>query len=98
MIQNIFDSLIAILGKFVPALQNNAVFLYLSALAISTLFFFLIREIVAWYWKVNKILALLEQIAINTNETNTILRYNSKQNSQSELLKKELAKDKAPIF
>lgn len=94
MIQNLFDSLLHILDLLVPSVSGNALFLYLSALGISTVFVFFIREIVAWYWKVNKIIALLEQIANNTSDTNTILRYNSKQNT----LSKDLSRDKPPLF
>lgn len=98
MIQNLFDSLLHILDVFIPSLSNNPLFLYLGALGISTVFVFFIREIVAWYWKVNKIINLLERIANNTSDTNDILRYNSKQNTHTDVLKKELAKDKASIF
>jgi hypothetical protein len=38
-------------------------------LLISFLFFLLIREIVTWYWKINKIAALLEKIEQNTRKT-----------------------------
>ena len=30
------------------------------------LFFLLVREIITWYWKINKIVSLLEQIEKNT--------------------------------
>lgn len=36
------------------------------------LFFLLIRELITWYWKINKMVRLLEKIERNTNpETNT---------------------------
>ncbi len=98
MIQNLFDSLLHILDLLIPSVSGNSVLLYLSALGISTAFVFLIREIVAWYWKVNKIILLLEKIANNTSDTNDILRYNSKQNTHTDLVRKDASKDKASFF
>ena len=98
MIQNIFDSLIYILGQTVPYFQEYPILLYLAALLISTLFFFLVREIMCWYWKINKFIALLEKIETNIGDTNFILRANSRANTTKtsntvENLKKELSKD-----
>ena len=39
------------------------IFIYIAA---AFLFFLLIREIVMWYWKINKIVGLLEDIKENT--------------------------------
>lgn len=46
---------------------NSSWFLYLCA---TVLFFLLFREIVTWYWKINKIVDLLEKIEKNTRKEN----------------------------
>ncbi len=98
MLQNLFDSLLYILGETVPFFQENPIFLYLAALGISTILFFLVREIMCWYWKINRFVAILEKIEANIGDTNFILRNNSKantakQSSTVEDLRKELTKD-----
>ncbi len=36
---------------------------------IFAVFFFVIRELVAWYWKINRAIELLEKIEINTRKS-----------------------------
>lgn len=38
----------------------------LVAFAYVAIFFFIIREVIMWYWKINKIIDLLEKIEENT--------------------------------
>ena len=47
------------------AIGNNTAFILL-VIFIVIIVFFLIREILLWYWKVNKIVGLLEKIEQNT--------------------------------
>jgi hypothetical protein len=44
-------------------IENN-----LLALLLCILFFLLIRELVTWYWKINRIVNLLERIEKNTRK------------------------------
>ena len=40
---------------------------FLFFLTIAFLFFLIFRELVTWYWKINRIVHLLEEIEINTS-------------------------------
>lgn len=44
----------------------------IAVLAITVLFFILGRELLCWYWKINRVVELLESIEANTRKANTI--------------------------
>jgi hypothetical protein len=58
------NAIVLALGDFI---YNNL--LYIAYFLILIIFLFLaLREVAAWYWKINKIVALLEKIEVNTRK------------------------------
>lgn len=54
------------LEKFLPSTYEMLLWFWVAFLAF-LLFFLLIRWLVLWYWKINRIVVLLEDISYNTN-------------------------------
>ncbi|MEI6304912.1 MAG: hypothetical protein WCP09_02760 [Candidatus Taylorbacteria bacterium] len=51
------------ISSFFPSFSGASILLYLF---FAFIFFMIIRELVTWYWKINRITDLLEQIEKNT--------------------------------
>jgi hypothetical protein len=45
---------------------------FIEIVAFVVIFFFLVREVLVWYWKINKIVSLLEKIEENTRDKKVI--------------------------
>lgn len=56
---------------------------FLLFIIISFLIFILIREFFTWYWKINRIISLLEDIEENTNTRREIIKNIEEKNKKS---------------
>ncbi len=56
---------------------------FLLFIIISFLIFILIREFLTWYWKINRIISLLEDIEENTNTRREIIKNIEEENKKS---------------
>lgn len=60
--------------NFFNALGNNGFWYWLLGVAFIVLIFFIIREILCWYWKINERLDVLYKISGHVSNTNALLK------------------------
>jgi len=72
-------------------ISGSTLLSYLTIIWLIIFFIFIIREIALWYWKINRIVALLEKIEKNTRKNILEVREDDEEES-TDLLKTELFK------